>query len=271
MGQPGSRNPSPERAAAPFEADFGRAADDYACHRQGFPESFFDSIARFGLRGPGQRVLDLATGTGQMARGLARRGARVTGLDRAPELLLQARALDRDAGVSVDYQVGLAEETGLGAAAFDWVTAAQCWHWFDAPRAAREIARLLKPQGRILIAHLDWLPAPGTVVEATEALILEFNPSWPYGGLDGLPTHALRDLERAGFHSLELLAYDLPLVYTHQAWRGRIRASAGVAASLPPEAVERFDGRHAQLLRERFPADPLSVPHRIFAAALTRG
>lgn len=53
--------------------------------------------------------------------------------------------------------------------------------------------------------------------------------------------------------------------YTHEAWRGRIRASAGVAASLSPEKVTRFDAELEQLLRERFPTDPLAVHHRAFA------
>jgi len=53
--------------------------------------------------------------------------------------------------------------------------------------------------------------------------------------------------------------------YGHEAWRGRIRASAGVAASLSPHAVSRFDTDLQQLLTARFPNDPLAVPHRVFA------
>jgi hypothetical protein len=52
---------------------------------------------------------------------------------------------------------------------------------------------------------------------------------------------------------------------SHEAWRGRIRASAGVAASLPAEAVARFDEELQQLLSGRFPDEPLSVPPRVFA------
>lgn len=51
----------------------------------------------------------------------------------------------------------------------------------------------------------------------------------------------------------------------HRAWRGRIRASAGVAASLPPEQVSQFDAGLGRLLRQQFPDDPLEVPHRVFA------
>jgi hypothetical protein len=53
--------------------------------------------------------------------------------------------------------------------------------------------------------------------------------------------------------------------YTHEAWRGRIRASAGIAASLPPEQVAAFDRAHHRMLEEHFTADPLGIPHRVFA------
>ncbi|MEM7033289.1 MAG: SAM-dependent methyltransferase, partial [Chloroflexota bacterium] len=56
-----------------------------------------------------------------------------------------------------------------------------------------------------------------------------------------------------------------PVAYTHQAWRGRIRASAGVAASLSPPNVAHFDAELKQLLETQFPANPLQVPHRVFA------
>jgi hypothetical protein len=69
----------------------------------------------------------------------------------------------------------------------------------------------------------------------------------------------------AGFRDLETFSFDEDTPYSHQAWRGRIRASAGVGASLSPDAVEHFDDSLAELLAERFPEDPLAVLHRCFA------
>ncbi|HET6521137.1 MAG TPA: class I SAM-dependent methyltransferase, partial [Geminicoccaceae bacterium] len=147
--------------------DFGRTAADYGRHRAGFPEGFFDRLFARGDLAAGRGVLDLGTGTGTVARGLARRGCEVTGLDPSEPLLAEARRLDRAAGVSVRYVTGRAEDTGLPDAAFDAVTAGQCWHWFDRPRAAAEARRLLVPGGRLVIAHFDWLPLPGNVAAAT--------------------------------------------------------------------------------------------------------
>lgn len=69
----------------------------------------------------------------------------------------------------------------------------------------------------------------------------------------------------AGFHDIETFSFGIQVPYSHEAWRGRIRASAGVAASLSPEQVLHFDAELQSLLQEHFPVDPLSVPHRVFA------
>lgn len=245
--------------------DFGQTAQDYAKHRAGFPNTFFEKLSTFGIGERDQRVLDLGTGTGTLARGFALRGCEVTALDLAPELLEQAKRLDHEADVSVKYLVAKAEETGLSDGVFEVVSAGQCWHWFDREKAAREAMRLLAPDGWLVIGHFDWIPLPGNVVEATERLIESHNPSWNLGGGTGLYPAWLCDVATAGFVDIETFSFDTQVLYTHEAWRGRIRASAGIAASLGPDQVQNFDEDLERLLRDRYPEDPLQVPHRVFA------
>lgn len=249
-----------------MEIDFGKTAKDYSTHRAGFPDALYARLSAYGIGRAGQRVLDLGTGTGTLARGFAVRGCAVTGLDPSTALTAEARRLDAAAGISVRYVTATAEATGLGAASFDVVTAGQCWHWFQRRQAAREVRRVLVPHGTLVIAHFDWLPLPGNVVEATEQLIMQHNPLWSLGGGIGIYGQWLPDLSAAGFREIETFSFDIDVPYTHEGWRGRIRASAGVAASLPPDAVARFDDTHRALLADRFPTEPLQVPHRVFAA-----
>lgn len=127
------------------------------------------------------------------------------------------------------------------------------------------MSRLLSPRGRLIIAHFDWILFPGNVVEATERLIERHNPAWSLGGGMGLYPAWLTDVAIAGFVEVETFSFDVRVPYTHESWRGRIRASAGVAASLGPGQVRSFDEDLERLLQNHFPEDPLRVPHRVFA------
>jgi SAM-dependent methyltransferase len=247
-----------------LKVDFGLTARDYAEHRAGFPDSLFQRLAEQGIGTPGQVVADLGTGTGTLARGFALRGCKVTGIDVAEPLLQEARRLSQRTGIEIDFRYGRAEATGLPVRFADLVTAGQCWHWFDSLQAAEEVARILKPNGFLIIAHFDWLPLNGNVVEATEQLILQHNPAWSYAGTTGIHPQWLRDLGDSNYRDLETFSYDVEVPYTPDDWRGRIRASSGVGASLSAAQVENFDHDLAVILEERFPGEILKVPHRIF-------
>lgn len=244
--------------------NFGRAAADYGSYRAGFPESLFERLAAFDVGLPEQTVIDLGTGTGTLARGFAIRGCNVIGVDPDARMISQAEELDRQAKVSIKYVEAKAEKTPLDSGFADVVTAGQCWHWFDRSRAATEVKRLLKPGGKLVIAHFDWLPLHGNMVEATEDLIKLHNPDWHWDGGIGMHPQWMTGLSEASFRNLETFSYDVDVPYTPEAWRGRIRASVGVA-SLEENAVRRFDAELEKILAVRFPSSILAVPHRVFA------
>ncbi|MFK7988438.1 MAG: methyltransferase domain-containing protein [Sandaracinaceae bacterium] len=249
---------------------WSRTSADYAEHRQPFPSSFFSRLAARGLLVPGRRALDLGTGTGAIALPLAHRGLSVVGVDIAEGQLNEAR---RRAGKKVAYIRRPAEQTGLETASFDLVFAGQCWHWFDRPRAAAEAARVLAPGGSLIIAHLDWIARPGSVpartVELANAYGSFVSPKIQERQLNSLYGPWLADLADAGFESIESFSYDVNLRYSHVGWRGRVRASALVGASMPDDRVERFDRDLAAILADDL--DPMRVPHRVFAATGVRG
>jgi SAM-dependent methyltransferase len=247
---------------AKLGVDFGRAAHDYAQHRPGFPVAFFEHVGRLGLGLSGQRILDLGTGTGTLARGFAERGCEVVGLDPSPEMLAEAKKTAAADGLSVSWVQGWAESTRLPDNAFDVVCAGQCWHWFDRPRAAKEAMRLLRSGGRVILAYFSYLPLPASMAAATEELVLKHNPTWKWAGHDGRHPSFAQDLVAAGFREPIVFDFVLPISFSHDSWRGRIRACNGVL-TLPRETIDAFDAALAGLLAERFP-EPLTVEHRVF-------
>ena len=248
---------------------FGNAADDYATHRAGFPAGLFDRLAGHGIGGSGQRIVDLGTGTGTVARQLAARGASVTGVDPDGRLMAQGAALAAAEGVEVTWHEATAEVTGLAEASVDVVTAGQCWHWFDRPAAVREARRVLVPaRGRLAILYLDWIPLPGNPVAATEALIEAHNPAWVMGGGYGMWPQWVPEVQAGGFSGIETFSFDLTIPYTPESWRGRIRASAGITV-LDADAEARFDAELAELLARDFPGDVIEMDHRVWAMVAT--
>jgi SAM-dependent methyltransferase len=102
---------------------------------------------------PGERVLDVACGTGNAALEAAVAGAQVTGLDLTPELLEPARRRQGELGVTADWLAGDAEELPFPDESFD--VAVSTIGVMFAPRqevAAREIARVVRPGGRLGIS-----------------------------------------------------------------------------------------------------------------------
>lgn len=245
------------------KVDFGPTAQDYAKHRAGFPASFFQKLLAQPALAGRSRVLDLGTGTGTVARGFAKAGFEVTGLDPSGDLVAQAEMLDRQAGVSTQYVIGTAEKTGFPDHSFDIVTAGQCFHWFDRPKAEAEIRRILRPGGLFIVAYFDWIETPDNPAGVMRVLQRKYNPAWKGmpGGYAGKP----EDLSFAGFVPQGHFLYEEGIPYTHENWRGRIRAYAGVGGTLPKPVVEQFDAEFAQALKARFTEDPLTIPHKVWA------
>ena len=109
-----------------------------------------DHLARALDARPGERVLDVATGTGALATRLARTGAEVVGLDLAPALIETAGRLAGEDGVDIRYEVGDAENMPYEDASFD-VVGSSFGAIFapDHAAVAQELARVCRPGGRL--------------------------------------------------------------------------------------------------------------------------
>ena len=134
----------PEAAAQ----GFGQGAEAYESARPSYPPDAVGEIARVCALGPGRRVLDLAAGTGKLTRLLVPAGAEVV----AVEPVAAMREVLGSVLPGVEALDGTAESIPLPDASVDAVTVAQAFHWFDAPVARAEIARVLGGGGaRVLV------------------------------------------------------------------------------------------------------------------------
>ena len=243
------------------EIDWGKTADDYSLHRGEMPESFFRKLLAHGVGMEGQRVLDLGTGTGNLAREFARNGAVVAGIDIADGQIKAARRLAQEQKLDIDFQVATAEAVPFDDNAFDCVTANQCFLYFDTEKALDEIKRVLVPGGLLMLSHFSWLPRLDEIARASEALVLKHNPKWGAADYDGA-TPPYHKLSRFGLVVRAMWFYDVQVPFTAEGWRGRIRASRGIGASLADDQVKAFDEEHQALLAE-LAGDSFSVLHRI--------
>ncbi len=232
--------------------DWGRTSEDYARYRDIYPEEFYQKIVGRGLCTDGQKALDIGTGTGVLPRNLYRYGAEWTGTDISPEQIAQAKRLAAEAGMRIAFRVAPTEELDYPDASFDVITACQCFWYFDHKRAAPNLARMLKPEGRLLVLSMAWLPYEDEIAGKSEQLVLKYSPQWTGAGETRHPLFLPPEV----FDSFELTdreEFDLQVPFTRESWHGRMRACRGVGASLSGKELERWDDEHRRLLREIAP------------------
>jgi len=135
------------------QAQFDRQASLYATsavHRHG---ASLPVLVEYADVQPGEKALDVATGTGNTAIALSVAGAEVTGLDVSPKMLQMAQGRAEEEGQTIRFVEGSAEAIPFEDATFDLVTARHAPHHFrDVAKFLAEVVRVLKPGGRFVMS-----------------------------------------------------------------------------------------------------------------------
>ena len=146
----------------PRSLSFGAEAAAYERGRPSYPPGAIDWLLPSGARD----VLDLGAGTGKLTTRLVQRGLNVVAVDPIPEMLeVLSHALPDTPAL-----LGTAEDIPLPDDSVDAVLVAQAWHWFDPERAIKEVARVLRPGGRLGLVwnmsdeRLGWVKQLGDII-----------------------------------------------------------------------------------------------------------
>ncbi len=224
-------------------ASFARVADAYEQSRPGYPA---DAVLWLAGETPCD-VVDLGAGTGKLTRSLAALGHHVVAVEPLGEMLDRLRA----AIPGVTAVAGSAESMPLPDGAADVVACAQAFHWFDQEPALAEIARVLRPSGRLALVwnvrdeRVPW------VSELSDAMV----------GRTGVDRGAAAPIEQSGLYGpVEHATFE----HTQTVDRDALRAlvlSRSYCAVLPEEERAPILGRVDLLFDEHARDGLLTLPY----------
>lgn len=198
------------------------------------------------LAGDARRVVDLGAGTGKLTRELAALGYDVLAVEPSREMVEQLRA----AVPGVTALEGSAEAIPLLDGSADAVLAGQAFHWFDAPVALAEIARVLRPGGALGLVWNWFDEQEPWLVRLSE--ITDAEPTSPSGPEPEVAASGLYgDVERATFrHEQEVDRVSLV----------ELVSSRSKLATSPPAERERTLAAVGRLYDETAIAGGLVIP-----------
>ena len=146
-----------KRLAKPWELSpttrFDDRAELYAKFRPSYPPEAIGCVLE-GLGDNAELVAaDIGAGTGIVSRLLADRGVSVRAIEPNAQMRRVAEQHER-----VQWAEGTAEATGLEDQSVDLIISGQAWHWFEPSATCKEMARIAKPNGRLVLLWYDDLP-----------------------------------------------------------------------------------------------------------------
>ncbi len=161
----------------------------------------------------------------------------------------QAKSLSKD--MDIEFHVVSTEDINFSDNSFDVITASQCFWYFDHETVAPKFYRMLK-QGEAFLAYMAWLPFEDEIAEASEKLVLKYNPNWSGAGETKHPID-IPDCYKANFEPAYQEEFTLRIPFNRESWNGRRKACRGIGASLTEKEISMWEQEHMALLEQIAP------------------
>ncbi|MGH6948690.1 MAG: class I SAM-dependent methyltransferase [Kiloniellales bacterium] len=215
-------------------AHFSRHAEAYRHSPTHAYGDDLELVARLAVAKPGERALDVACGAGHTTVRIAKDGARVTAIDIAPGMIATTLSLAAERGLAERVDAVLAEAAAMpfSEGSFDLVTCRIAPHHFaNAPAFLKEVGRVLKPDGRLVLED-SVAPSVPAVAAFLEALEVRRDPTH---------VHSLTDAEwRAGIAGAGLAIVAEALyekIHPFAPWLARVGLDDVEAATIEREIL----------------------------------
>ena len=168
--------------------------------------------------------------------------------------------------MKINFHAVPAEKAGFPENTFDAVTACQCFWYFNPEVLMPGLQKIMKPDSRLLLLQMMWLPFEDALAQASENLVLKYNPQWTGAGEKRHPVYVdEKVLKYAELVFHEECAVQVP--FTREAWHGRMKACRGVGASLSGTALADWEQEHLAMLKQNAP-EQFEILHYIAMAEL---
>ena len=222
---------------------FSDRVENYVRYRPGYPDGVLDILRDEAGLTPASVIADIGSGTGISSALFLRNGNTVFGVEPNAEMRHAAEELlTREPEQYVRFRSvdGTAESTTLEARSVDHVVAGQAFHWFDRDRARAEFARILRPDGWLVLLWNSRRPHSTPFLRAYESLLERFGTDYRSVRHTNIDPEALRPMFENGDFTKRTLyneqRFDLAGV------RGRLLSSSYTPAP--------GDARYEPMLRE---------------------
>jgi ubiquinone/menaquinone biosynthesis C-methylase UbiE len=258
-------------------ANFGVVAESYARSRNDIPQQLFEGLFLRNISFDGKRIADIGCGTGTLTRKIKIRNGNVTGIDPSPELIEKAKLLSEKEYLPIEYHLGNAENTSLESNSYNIVTVLRAWHWFDRVDAIKEIKRILKSKGTLLVMDSGFDGESSLYIQTLSVIKKyfrsEINPAGSKAHskqrINGFPVEWFEEWRQHELDVRDFYKFNYTVNFTNEEWVDRV-ASLSWMTELDEEDRQASTFELLDYLKGQYGENAIHiVPHQFTVCILT--